>query len=81
MVLGGAAAALGQSECAARLFAAVDVLQHSIGKPMAPTTLPYYQHFLALAQQGCSPRTWEVAWEIGSQMPLDAVIDYALTGA
>lgn len=81
LVLGGAAAALGQSERAAHLFAAVDVLQQSIGKSMAPTTVPYYQRFLALAQQGCSQRAWEVAWEIGRKMPLDMAIDYALTDA
>ncbi len=79
LVLGGAAAALGQSERAARLFAAAYVLQQSIGKAMAPTTLPYYQRFLALAQQGCSQRAWEVAWELGAQMPLDTAIDYALS--
>jgi len=40
LILGGAAAVLGQSERAARLFAAVDKLQKEIGKPMAPSTTP-----------------------------------------
>ncbi|HEU4321941.1 MAG TPA: tetratricopeptide repeat protein [Roseiflexaceae bacterium] len=81
LVLGGAATALGQSERAARLFAAANMLQQSIGKAMAPTILPYYQRFLALAQQGCSQHIWEVAWELGAQMPLDTAIDYALSDA
>ena len=74
-VLIGAAAALGDGERTAWLCGAVHTLQNQINKPMTRSAQFYYQRSLALGQSHCSAQAWQVAWEVGAQLPLDEVID------
>lgn len=73
------AAALDQHRRAARLFAAAATLREAIGTPVPASEQEEYDRTLATSRACLDPAVWTSAWAIGTSMPLDEVIGYALT--
>jgi DNA-binding CsgD family transcriptional regulator len=62
---------------AARLLGAAAELRSSIGSPMFPQDRPIHEQAVAAAKASLGEATFAEAWEVGSQLSLDAAIEAA----
>jgi len=71
--------ARGQSSRSARLLGAAAALRTIINLPLTPTDLINYEHNMAALHSQLDDIAFNVAWEEGQVMPLDQVIECALS--
>ncbi len=79
--LAGPTAALGASRRAARLMGASQALLEKYGVQHQPSDLPEIQRYLAAVQNMIGAQDLQAAWQAGSSMTLQEVVDYALDEA
>jgi DNA-binding NarL/FixJ family response regulator len=80
-VLACVAASQEQPVRAARLWGAVEGMQEDYGVHLTPITLSItdYEGCLAAARSQLDEEAWSGAWEQGKAMPLEQVVEYALS--
>ncbi len=75
------ASATGQSEQAARLFGAAEVLRETVGWHPAPPDQAYHDRCVASARAGLGETAFAAAWEEGRAMTLEQAVEHALASA
>jgi predicted ATPase/DNA-binding XRE family transcriptional regulator len=76
--LAEAACALGHATLAARLLGAAAALRERIGAPVPPADRPDYERTVTSVQSALE-YAFLPAWEVGQALPLDQVVNEALT--
>jgi tetratricopeptide (TPR) repeat protein len=66
------------SQIAARLWGAAEVLREQIGAPMWPVDRPEYERRVAEARAQIGSEEWEVAWAAGRTLSWEQAADQAL---
>lgn len=64
---------------AARLWSAAETLRATLGASLPPADREDYNLQLAAIRAGTDPAVWEAAWAAGRMLPLDDVIEGALS--
>ncbi len=77
-ILAGPAAALGDSLRAACLLGASQALLEKYGIQHQPSDVPEIQRYIAAVQSQLGAQDLRTAWQAGSAMTLQEVVDYAL---
>lgn len=75
--IAGIAAAHARPLDAARLFGAAESLRESVGFPMPPVEVPYYQLYLGVIHQQIDPAAFGQAWGAGRALTLDQAANQA----
>lgn len=78
--LAGVFGAQGQTERAAMLFSAAQVLSNTISAHLDPADQIEYERNLVVTQAQMSPQAWQAAWDRGQVMTLDEAVACALSG-
>lgn len=76
--IAGVLGAQGQTEWAATLFSAAQVLSNTISAHLDPADQIEYERNLAVTQAQMSPQAWQAAWDRGQVMTLDEAVSCAL---
>jgi DNA-binding SARP family transcriptional activator len=76
--LAGAAVLLSDPARAAKLMAAAETLRESISAPRPPGERQEAEQFVAASKRALDEKAFRVAWNEGSKLPLEAVIEFAL---
>jgi non-specific serine/threonine protein kinase len=76
-LLGGLACEQGLAERTAKLLSAAAALRQNTGVPIPPILRPAYQRNLATARRAISTDRFSAAWEEGSAMTVDQLVEYA----
>jgi hypothetical protein len=78
--MGSLAALQAQARRALRLAGAASALREEIGGPLTPTEASQLEAALEPARQALDAETQAALWAEGRVMPLDQVVDMALSG-
>jgi predicted ATPase/DNA-binding SARP family transcriptional activator/DNA-binding CsgD family transcriptional regulator len=78
-VLAASAGSHGRPVRSARLWGAAESLLDTLGLTLGPAEHHHYGPYLAAARAQLGPKAWEAAWAQGRAMPLEEVVEYALT--
>jgi hypothetical protein len=76
--LAGLEGAVGQPECAARLFGAAEIALETIGAPLSPADRVEWERAVATIRARLDPAAFQVAWLDGRTMALEQALAYAL---
>lgn len=72
------AAHLNDAPRAARLWGAAEALRDTLGTPLTPDQEPEYEQEIATVRTWLGEADFEVIWREGREMPLEAVVSFAL---